>query len=142
MKKKIFFLITGILFCQQIDNRKIIEYLDKIERISSELPEIKRDSVKMLIQKIKEIIGPEKKSKEVSEDELEKIIEKIKNIPILEDAFLELEKLTEDKLFTVSQAKKIMKIFHFEEDKRKVFEILKNKIIDRENLPQLEEEIK
>jgi len=142
MKKGIFILLIGTLLSQQINNEKIFKYLDKIEKISSELPDIKKDSVKILIQKIKEMLKPENFGKEISEIELQKIIERIKNIPIADDALRELRKLTDDKYFTVSQAKKIMEIFHFKEDKREVFRILKNKIIDRKNLSELEKEVK
>jgi|GEM_PF-5218606 len=142
MKKGMFILFIGILFSQQIDNEKILKYLDKIEKISSELSDIKRDSVKILIQEIKRILNPENFGKEISETELQRIIERIKNIPIADDALGELRRLTEDKYFTVSQAKKIMGIFHFKEDKEEVFKILKNKIIDRKNLSELEKEVK
>jgi len=142
MKKGILILFIGTLFSQQIDNEKIFKYLDKIEKISSELSDIKRDSVKILIQEIKKILNPESPGKETSESDLQRIIERIKNIPIADDALRELRRLTEDKYFTVSQAKRIMEIFHFKEDKREVFKILKNKIIDKENLPELEKEVK
>jgi len=142
MKKEIFVLLVGILFSHQIDKGKILKSLDKIERLTSELPEIKRDSVKILIQEIKRVLSPEKKEREISEHEFQEIIEKIKNIPIADDALKELKRLTEHKYFTVLQAKKILEIFHFKEDKREVFKILEDKIIDRENLSEIEGEIK
>ncbi|MEO0255273.1 MAG: DUF4476 domain-containing protein [candidate division WOR-3 bacterium] len=139
MKVIILFLLLNI---QEIDKKEIIKKLEKIEKIAYSLPSPKKDSINILIQEIKNILYPEELKGELTENELSNIIEEINKNPVVEDALKILEKKTKNRNLTVNQAKKILNEFHFKEDKIKVFNILKEKIIDKENLKTLEREIK
>ncbi len=139
MKVIFFFLLLNI---QEIDKKEIIKRLEKIEKIAYSLPSQKKDSINILIEEIKRILYPEELKGELTENELSNIIEEINKNPVVEDALKILEKKTKNRNLTVNQAKKILNEFHFKEDKIKVFNILKEKIIDKENLKILEREIK
>ncbi len=135
----IFFLLLNI---PEIDKEKIIKKLEIIEKIAHSLPSQKRDSINTLVQEIKKILYPEELKGELEDDELSNLIEEINKNPVVEDALKTLEEKIKDRYLTTNQLKKILDEFHFEEDKRKVFNILKEKIIDKENLKVLEREIK
>ena len=139
MKTIIFFLLLNI---QEIDKEKIIKKLEIIEKIAYHLPSQKKDSINTLIQEIKKILYPEELKGELKEDELSNLIEEINKNPVVEYALKIIEEKTKNKILTANQAKKILEEFHFKEDKNRVFNILKDKIIDKENLKVLEREIK
>lgn len=139
MKTIILFLLLNI---QETDKEKIVKKLEIIEKIANSLSSPKKDSINTLIQEIKKILYPEELKEELKEDELSNLIEEINKNPVVEDALKILKEKTKNKYLTTNQAKKILYEFHFEEDKRKVFNILKEKITDKENLKVLEKEVK
>ncbi|MEN3043912.1 MAG: DUF4476 domain-containing protein [Candidatus Hydrothermales bacterium] len=135
------FIIILITTISKSDRELILMNLEKIEKIiENREEEIKRESLRILIKEIKKLLIIEEKN--LTDKELREFKEKMANIPIVDKALEELRKLVEGKKVTTSQAKELIELFHFKEDREKVYEILEKKIIDRENLKELRKLIK